>query len=388
MTNRFDDLDLPALQARTGAKWSRYGPDVLPLWVADMDLPLPAPVRAALDRVLDGGDLGYPDWIGGNPLADVFAGRMQARFGWAVDADRVVTLTDVVQGIEVAVHLATEPGDAVLVQTPVYPPFLGAVTNQGRRLVESPLVQTASGWIVDPDHLRSVVAAERPPLMLLCHPHNPTGRLFDADELGLIADVAAEFDMVVVSDEIHADLVYGDAKFLPFASVSDNAAARTVTMTSATKAFNLASIRTAVAHLGSDRVREAWQQLPSHLLGSVSLLGVEATLAAWTAGDEWLADVLAQLDANRHRLGELLDEHLPAVGYHVPEATYLAWLDCRSLGLGDDPAAFFLEQAKVALNEGPRFGAPGNGFARLNFACSTAVLDEAVRRMARAAHGG
>ena len=384
MTNRFDEIDLAALWARPGAKWSRYGPDVLPLWVADMDLPVAAPVRAALERVLDAGDLGYPDWIGGNPLAEVFAGRMQTRFGWAVDVERVVTLTDVVQGIEVMVHLMTEPGDGVLVQTPVYPPFLGAVTNQGRRLVESPLVATGSRWVVDEDHLRAVVAAERPRLMLLCHPHNPTGRLFGDDELGLIADLAAEFDMVVVSDEIHADLVYGDAKFIPFASVSENAAARTVTMTSATKAFNLASIRTAVAHLGSDAARAAWQRLPSHLLGSVNLLGVEATIAAWTSGDEWLTAVVGQLDEHRHLLARLLTEHLPAVGYHVPEATYLAWLDCRALGLGDDPAAHFLDEAGVALNQGPRFGAPGNGFARLNFACATAVLEEAVRRMAGA----
>lgn len=386
MTNRFDDIDLATLRARPGAKWSRYGPEVLPLWVADMDLPVPDVVDQAMRRVLDAGDLGYPNWIGGNPLAGAFADRMQSRFGWTMDPDRVVTLTDVVQGLDVVVHIMTEPGDGVLVQTPVYPPFLGAVTGQDRRLVESPLVQTATGWVVDADHLHAVVASERPRIMLLCHPHNPCGRLFDADELGLIAEVAAEHDMVVVSDEIHADLVYGDTKFVPFASLSDDAAARTVTMTSATKAFSLASIRTAVAHLGSDAAHAAWTALPSHLLGSCSLLGVEATLAAWEHGDPWLGEVLAQLDERRHRLARLLADHLPPVGYHVPEATYLAWLDCRALGHGDDPAEFFLEEAGVALNQGPRFGAPGNGFARLNFACSTAVLTEAVERMAEA-HG-
>jgi cystathionine beta-lyase len=229
-----------------------------------------------------------------------------------------------------------------------------------------------------------VVAAERPKLMLLCNPHNPAGKVMSKPELEVIAEVAEEFDVVVAADEIHADLIHVDKAHVPFASLGPEVLARTITMTSATKAFNLASIRCAVAHVGHQGFREAREARPGHLFGAPSSFGVAATLAAWQDGDEWLKEVKVQLDHNRHLLGDLLARHIPQVGYLPPEATYLAWLDCSRLGLGDEPAEFFLDKAGVAVNSGPIFGSQGAGHVRMNFATSTEVLTTSIERMAAA----
>ena len=245
---------------------------------------------------------------------------------------------------------------------------------------------TAGGFAWDYDELDGRLAgATRGPgrarLWILCHPQNPTGRVFGRAELEVIAELAARHDLTVVSDEIHADLVHHGNDHVPFASLGAEAAARTITVTSGSKAYNLAGLRWAILHAGPDLFHEAVAALPSHYLGTPNLLAVEATDAAWSEGAEWLAAVRRVLDDNRRRLRELLAEQLPGVVYHVPEATYLAWLDCRALGLGDDPAATFRERG-VELAAGPRFGAVGAGYARLNFATSPVVLEAIVGAMA------
>ena len=368
-------LDVETLRRRPGTKWHR--PDGrLAAWVADMDFPIAPAIR---DRLVERArtDVGYPDWSHAavSPLRDRFVERMTTRYGWRPDRDRLVELNDVVQGVRIAIHHLTEPGDGVVLHTPAYPPFFRAIEQLGRRVVRAP-------WPFDADGLEDVVAAQRPRVLLLCHPHNPIGHVFSRDELVAIAATAERHDLQVVSDEIHADLTFSPSVHVPFESLGPDAAARTVTLTSASKAFNLAGLRWAVLHAGSDRMHAALRRLPAHYFGAPNVMAVEATDAAWSEGDDWASAVMAVLDENRHLLATLLAEHLPEVGYRVPDATYLAWLDCRDLGFGDDPAVEFARRG-VELSPGPTFGVEGHGHVRLNFATSPMVLTEIVTTMAR-----
>lgn len=372
------------LRSRSGAKWTFYPPDVLPAWVADMDFAVPEPVHATLQALVARQDYGYGHMSSFEELARAFAGRMRDRHGWDASVELVEPLTDVVQGIVAAISAFTEPGDGVIVQTPVYPPFLMAIEWTGRRRVENPLVDDGDGFRVDLEGLD--VAAAEARLLLLCNPHNPTGRVFTRAELEGIAAVAAEHDLVQVSDEIHADLVYPGAVHVPFAALSDEVAARTVTMTSATKSFNIAGTRCAVAHFGGEALRERFRRsTPDHLLGRPGRFGVDATIAAWREGQRWLDAVLAYLDQNRLRVADWVASEAPALGHHTPEGTYLAWLDCSRVELdGLRPQEFFLNEARVALGNGVDFGERGAACVRLNFATSAEILDQILDRMSEA----
>jgi cysteine-S-conjugate beta-lyase len=386
VTTTLDTLELSvdALRARPGHKWHHYPPDVLPAWVAEMDFPVSDAVRAALARQVEIGMFGYEDPASFVALADAFAEYQQRRFGWALDSTQVLPLADLVQGLFLAVSAFSAPGDGVVLHTPIYPPFLHAVRETGRRVVENRLLDTDAGFRLDPDGLRRVIDPGTR-LILLCHPHNPTGRVFTPDELRAVAEVALERDLVLVSDEVHADLVYPGAQHRPLAALGPEVAARTVTLSSATKAFNIPGLRTAVVHFGSAALREqALGRVPERLLGRANQMGVHATIAAWRDRGPWLDAVRQRLAENRARLTEVLASRLPGVRYHPPEATYLAWLDCRDLGLGGSPHQFFLERARVGLSDGAEFGPPGQGCVRLNFATSPRILDEILERMARA----
>lgn len=375
-----DALDIEELRARPGVKWRR--PEGrLAAWVADMDFPIAPAVR---DRIVTLAltDVGYPDWpeLGRSPLRERFADRMAERFAWKPSGERLHELSDVIQGVQLAVHHLTARGEAVVMHTPAYPPFFDSIHGLGRRVLDVPARLVDGAWAFDHDALDRRLAREPARLMILCHPHNPTGHVFPRPELERLADLAARHDLVVVSDEIHAELVHPPHVHVPFAALGLDVEARTVTLTSASKAFNLAGLRWAVMHAGNDALHDVLSGLPEHYLGAPSALAVAGTDAAWTAGDDWLAAVRARLDRNRHLLADLLAVHLPDVGYVVPEATYLAWLDFRSTSLGDDPAALLRDRG-VELSRGPTFGAEGRGFARLNFATSEAVLTQIVQAM-------
>ncbi|GLY86747.1 MalY/PatB family protein [Actinoallomurus iriomotensis] len=375
----FDDLDLTELRRRPGVKWSHVAEDVLPAWIADMDFPPPPPVRAALAESL--ADLGYPAWDDhpeSNPLRTAYAERMHRRYGLAVDPAHVREFTELIQGLQAILHVATRPGDAVAIHTPTYPPFVETLADMDRRLVPIPMIESAGGWGFDAARLAEDVARYGCRALVLVNPQNPTGRVFRRDELTAIAEVAERHDLLVIADEIHAELVHDPHRHVPFASLGPEAAARTVTLTSATKAFNLAGLRCSVAHVGDRRVREALAAQPPLLFGEVSALGVVATLAAWRDGDDWLAEARATLARNRALVAGALP---PGVRHRPPEAGYLAWLDCRDLGTGPDPAAFFLDEARVLLSSGPAFGPGGEGFARLNFATSRPILEDILHRL-------
>ena len=274
-----------------------------------------------------------------------------------------------------------------MVQTPIYPPFFDAVRETGRQLVEQRLRATDDerpGYAQDVDELRTLADA-RTRVVLLCNPHNPSGRVFRRDELEAIAALAQERDWIVVVDEIHQDLVYPPDAHVPFATLSDDAARRTVTLTSATKAFNIPGLRTAVAHFGSGELQRRFNDaVPRHVRGGIGLLGLYATIAAWRYGDPWLEELRSHLAANRDFLLEFLAQELPEIRCQTPEATYLAWLDCRALRLEPSPAHFFYERAGVALSEGRKFGRGWEGFARLNFATSRSLLAELLEKLAKA----
>jgi cysteine-S-conjugate beta-lyase len=373
--------DLASLQARQGYKWSRDAPDKIPCWVADMDFPVAPPIVRALESAIESNDLGYPAPSLEASLASTFARWSKTRHGLYVDPGAVIVTTDVVQAIYLAVVTMSDPGDGVLVLTPAYPPYFPAMKETSRRMVTHDLSLIDGRFRFDPKALRDLVASERPRMMLLCNPHNPTGTVFTTEELREIASIADEADLVVISDEIHCDLVYPGATHVAFATLGSEIAARTITLSSTSKTFNLAGLRCAVASCGSDRIAERIRSIPERQRGSVNNLGMIAAIAAWADGIPWLEAVMAYLEGNRDRVTEFLAGFADKVRFVPPEATYLGWVDFRGAGLGDDPAAALSERGNVTLLPGPDFGPIGRGYARLNFATTKPVLDEALARI-------
>ena len=377
-----DALPLDRLRRRRGEKWTRYPADTIAAWVADMDFPVAAPIERALRSALEFGDLGYPQNPRPTDLPALFAERAAACFDWEIDPRRVEVLTDVVQGIFLGLLGYAEEGDGVVIQTPIYPPFIGAIQQTQRRVAASPLVCGEERYEIDFDHLRASAAGAR--VLLLCQPHNPTGRVFDRVELEQLAEIALERNLVVISDEIHADLVFSGRAHVPFATLGPEVEARTLTLTSASKAFNIAGLRCALGVFGSADLKSRFLRLPRHVRGGINTFGLAASEAAWRYSQPWLDRVMAYLDENRQLVARFVRERLPGVRHQPPEATYLAWLDCRALDLPEGPFAFFLENARVALSDGSAFGEPGEGCVRLNFATSRAILTEMLERMAKA----
>ncbi len=379
-TNQITIPSIEHLRSLSGIKWSRFGPDVVPAWVADMDIRPPACVTEAIAAIVDRADFGY-NLQAAEQLPEAFARWQEENHGWSVDPGLVRRFCDILHGLDTLLWHCTEPGDGVVLLTPIYPPFLKALDNAGRRLVDVPL--DPEGWRLDPERLRAAVD-DRTRVILMCSPHNPTGRVFGKAELEAIAEVAIERDLLVISDEVWADLVHPGATHVPMATLGDEIASRTVTLSAASKAFNLAGLRCAVAHVGHPGVAKTLDSLPAHLLGAVSTTGAAAAIAAWTSGGDWLQAVREHLLARRDQLAARLSADLPGVGFQVPEATYLAWLDLRSFGLGDDPTERLRDEAGVALSPGSDFGVHGNGFVRLNYATSAPIVDELVDRLASA----
>jgi cystathionine beta-lyase len=370
-------LSLEELRRRGSMKWRRYDADVLPLWVAEMDVPLAEPIVAAVNEAMAMGDTGYAV---GEAYADALVDFAADRWGWVIDHEATAIVPDVMLGIVEVLKLVTGPGDAVVMNPPVYPPFFAFVGHMDRRIVEAPL---GPDLRLDLDALASAFVdarqAGRPAAYLLCSPHNPTGTVHTRDDLTAVAALAERHGVRVVVDEIHAPVVDPGTEFLPYLSLPGTEDA--FALLSASKGWNLAGIKAAMAVAGS-RAAKDLAQLPEEVSHGASHLGVVAHVAALRHGGEWLAAVLTGLERNRRLLAQLLGEQLPGVRYQPSPATYLTWLDCTDLGLGDDPAAVFLDRGRVALSPGPEFGTGGAGHVRLNIATSPEVLREAVRRMA------
>jgi len=377
--NPLIQLDLPALRRRRSMKWCRYPGDVLPLWVAEMDTPLAPPVAEALSQAVRMGDTGYAD-VG--QLAEAFAGFAHSRFGWWPDPAHCVLVGDVAQGIAEVLRIVTAPGDVVLIGGPTYSPFRRIIPNIGRVLRENPMTRGADGrFRLDLGRLASDLAAPEVTAYLLVNPHNPAGSVPSRADLVAVATLCEQHGVRLLSDEIHAPLVYAGREFVPLLSLPE--ASRAIAFVSASKAWNLAGLKSALAVAGPAAAADV-RAIPEDAQVAAGNLGVHASEAAFRAGGPWLDDLLAGLDQNRTLLESLFAKHLPGIRYAPPEATFLAWLDCSELGLGDDPAAHFLERGRVALSSGPEFGPMGRGFARLNFATSPEILADGVQRMAAA----
>ncbi|MFE7649178.1 aminotransferase class I/II-fold pyridoxal phosphate-dependent enzyme [Streptomyces phaeoluteigriseus] len=373
-------LTLDRLRRRTSMKWRTYPDDVLPLWVAEMDVPLAEPVVRAVGDALALGDTGY---AAGTGYAEALAAFAAKRWGWhGLAVERTAIVPDVMLGVVEMLRLVTGPGDPVVVNPPVYPPFFPFVEHLDRRIAEAPL--GADGRL-DLDVLeaayRRAVAGGGRAAHLLCSPHNPTGTVHTAGELAAVAALADRYGVRVVADEIHAPLTAGGVDFVPYLSVPG--ADSGLSLMSASKAWNLAGLKAALAVAGPAAEADL-ALLPEEVGDGPSHVGVIAHTAALREGAAWLDALLDGLDDNRRLLAALLADELPGVVHRPGEATYLAWLDCRALDLGDDPARVFLERGRVALSPGPQFGTGGAGHVRLNLATSPEILAEGVRRMASA----
>lgn len=368
--------DLAALAERRSEKWAGEEPGVLAMTVAEMDFPLAPPVTSVLREALERGDVGYPAAVPAR-LNEAFAGFAGRRLGWEVDPEQVTLAPDVVVAAMALLGALLRPGEEVAMAVPAYPPFFSEVPRAGLRLRE--LALSPEGEL-DLDELEWALRGGTRALLLV-NPQNPTGRVARRAELERIAELCAEHGAWVLADEIHAPLTLAGAEHVPWLEVSAAARERGFVLTSASKAFNLAGLKAAHIVTAAPGPADVVRSLPpvGHAAG---LFGVLASEAAFEAGDKWLDAVLAQLTANRDLLGAELTSRLPGVRWTPPQGTYLAWLDCRELGLGDDPAAAFLERGRVALGSGPRYGSAG--FVRLNFATSPELVREGVRRMAAA----
>ena len=378
----YDEISLEQLRGTGGLKWSQH-PDALGAFVAEMDFGTAPPILEALHDAVDAGLFGYLPESLDLRLSEAWCGWARTQFAWDVAPERVRPLADVIAGMQAAIEHFSAPGTAVILPTPAYMPFLTVPPALGREVIEVPMAVQDGRSVYDLNAIEAAYDAGGD-LLVLCNPHNPTGRVLARDEMLAIADVVEQHGGRVFSDEIHAPLVYDGRRHVPYATVSDATAAHTVTAVSASKAWNLPGLKCAQLVLSNEADAEKWARVGFMAEHGASNLGVVANIAAYEAGGPWLADTTAYLDDNRRLLETLLAERIPEIRFQPPEGTYLAWLDCRALGLGDHPAEFFLEHAGVALTDGTACGEAGAGFARHNFATPRSILEQSVERMAEA----
>ncbi len=371
---------LAQLRQRQSSKWRTYPADVLPLPVAEMDVNLAPPIAEVLTAAIQRSDTGYGHAI--PDLGRAVAGFAARRWNWDVDTAQVTAVTDVGVGVVELLRVLTRPGDAVAISPPVYAPFFDWVPESGARLLEVPLAHRPDGWRLDLDALERAFATH-PAAYVLCNPQNPVGRVHTAEELAALVRLARLYRVTLISDEIHGPLVLPGATFTPLLTVP-GAAEVAVTVLSASKAWNLAGLKCAAVVTASPPMAALMDRFPPDTMWRFGHFGVLAAVAAYTDSEPWLDQLLVTLDQRRTQLAGLLEERLPMVTWHPPEATFLAWLNCSAIGPDDTARSRFLDRGRIALEPGLRYGAIGGGYVRLNFATSEAILDDAVARMAAA----
>jgi cysteine-S-conjugate beta-lyase len=382
----FDQLTEEQLRQRKTIKWNLFGPDVLPLWIAEMDFPTAPAVLDGVRSCIANEEFGYPP-VGEDDLPRATADWCRRRYGWRVSPERVRVVPDVLKGLEVVINFLTRPESPVVLPVPAYMPFFDLLQITGRQREEIPMLQQDSGrYVMDLEALDAAFAGGAGSL-ILCNPNNPLGTAFREDELRAIIDIAANHDARVIADEIHGPLVYG-RPHVAAASVSATAADTVVTLMSASKGWNLPGLICAQVILSNEHDVHEWSRINKlHQMGT-STVGIRANIAAYNHGAAWLDELLIYLQANRDHLAMTLPELSPGVKINTPEATYMSWVDFRALNLSTEPAEHLLSKAKVALSPGIPFGATvSSGFARLNFATTHAILDRAIHAIAAALPG-
>ena len=378
-------IQTPERRNTDSIKWGLYEEDVLPLWVADMDFTSPPAVIEAMQTRTAHGVFGYARES--TELKELIAARMDNLYGWKIELEDIVLLPGVVAAFNLVCQAVAQPGESILIQPPVYPPFFSAPGYAGARAVFNNINLNAAGeYAIDLQDFEAVIE-KNTRAFLLCNPHNPLGRVFSKTELSSMAQICLKHGLVICSDEIHSDLVFEGNRHIPIASLDKEIETSTVTLLAPSKTYNIAGLECSALICTNPDLRGLIQTARRGLLGWVNLMGMTAGVAAYKHGNEWLEQVLQLLQGNRDYLMQYLAENIPGIHMTRPEATYLAWLDCRDLNLPQSPAQFLLETARVALNNGEDFGEPGKGYVRLNFGCSHATLKDALDRIKRAVTG-
>ena len=377
---------LAKLLTHHSEKWRGFDRDVLPLPVAEMDFPVADSIRTVLAEMVAQSDLGY---LGSVPeLAVGFAKFAAERWSWSVDTSQVGIAADVGVGVVEVLRVFTKPGDTILINSPVYQNFYNWIDETHLTKVDVPFTRTGpqsesdNPWQLDLDEVEKAYAAGLK-VHLMCSPHNPLGRVFSKDELTRIAEMAKKYGVLVISDEIHAPLTFAEKSFIPFLTISDSAREVGITITAASKGWNIAGLKCAIIISHNDAIKTKLDEMPRAVHFRASILGAFASAAAFAEGGVWLDSVMKQLDHNRFLIRDLLTAKLPNVKYHIPHNSYLAWLDLESLNLGENPTHTLLEKGRVAFNPGHSYGAQCSQYVRLNFATSPEILTEAIDRIVR-----
>lgn len=356
----------------------------IPMWVADMDFPVPVKVQEAVERVAKHGIFGYsfcPD-----SYFEAVINWYKNRFGFEFTKEDVVTTPGIVTAVAMAVRAYTEPGDAVLIQNPVYYPFSMMIEKNGRRVVNNPLINVEGRYIMDIEDFEKKIVDEKVKLFILCNPHNPVGRVWTREELLEISRICRKHNVLVLSDEIHGDFVYEDRKQQPFATVKDDNREFTITCTAPSKTFNLAGLQTSNIIIPNKELREKFKtELDASSIGMISPMGIAACEAAYTYGAEWLEELKATIIKNRDYMQQFIEDHLPELTMSELEGTYLAWVDMSGLAMSNEELKTFIsEKAKIWVDDGDMFGKEGENFARFNLACPLSTVERAMKQLEEA----
>ena len=382
-------LTLAQLATHRSEKWRGFPADVIPLPVAEMDFPVAEPIKKLLHSMVENSDMGY---LGSIPeLSTTFSGFAKTRWNWVVDPTKVRAATDVGVGVVEVLRVFTNPGDSILVSSPVYQNFYTWINETKLQLVDVPFIYNPStdismSWVIDWDGIEKAYQSGIR-VHLLCSPHNPNGRMYTKQELERFIELALANNVIIISDEIHSPLEYSDHPFTPILTLGDKAAECSLVVTAASKGWSIPGLKCAIIVSGNDRMHERLNSLPPALHYRASIFGAFATAVAFSEGVTWLDTVIEQLDSNRHLVAALLKEHLPEVIYNPPQHSYLAWLDLSALNLGVDPGATILEKSKVAFNSGHIYGQQWNQFVRLNFATSPEIISKAITQIGQTIRG-
>ncbi|PLT29411.1 MalY/PatB family protein [Peribacillus deserti] len=381
------DFDKQIIRTNTGSvKWDHseaiFGDkDILPMWVADMDFRAPQPVIDALKDKAEHGIFGYTKGMGS--YHEAIIGWMQKRHNWSIQGEWICHSPGVVPALNVIVQTFTEPGDKIVIQHPVYHPFTKVIEMNGRTVVSNPLKEEDGRYVMDYHDLEEKID-DQVKLMILCSPHNPVGRVWTREELVQLGDICLKHNILMVSDEVHADLIL-EGEHLTFASISEDFAQNSIICTAPSKTFNLAGLQTSNIIIPNEHKRGKFQKaLEANFMGSMNTFGVAATESAYRYGEEWLDQLLEYIKGNYDFLKSYLEEHVPGIDVFPLEGTYLAWIDCRKLGLDYTALEELIhKQARVAFNQGYIFGSGGEGFIRMNIACPRSILEEGLQRIER-----
>ncbi|MBP1716172.1 MAG: putative aminotransferase [Deltaproteobacteria bacterium] len=376
--------DLDTVRERRGtdsAKWGKYGDEVLPLWVADMDFPAAEPILQALHQRVNHGFFGYARPTG--ELCRTICERLMRLYRWEVKEEEIFFLPCLVAGLNLSYLAFSGPGEGILAQPPVYHHFLKDPVVHDRLLMDPPLVPKGDTYEIDFEAFENAISSQTR-MFILCNPQNPVGRVLTRTELENLGEICLRRNLVMISDEIHCDLLFPGQHHIPLATLDPEIAGRTVTLMAPSKTYNLAGLNCGFAIIQNPRLQKIWRKTSLGLIPSANIMGHTAALAGFRDGQEWLEQVLSYLKSNYDFLMGYFSEKLPAIRMTRMEGTYLAWLDCRKTGIPGNPFEFFLKEAKVALNDGEEFGKGGEGFVRLNFACPRKILEEALEKLRKA----